>query len=228
MFKLHHNAIDISNKKFGRLTVIKPVFTTRFGIYWKCKCKCGNIKNILTTRLLRNITKSCGCLLKEYLKNQNQKGKYNGRFIDNRTNVKHYCIQCHKNVISLSNFFAGKRRCLKCKSKGKNNPRFGKMASHGKGKNYKGIFMRSSWETKYAKYLDKNHIKWQYEPKTFDLGNSTYTPDFYLPKTNKYIEIKGWWRDDAKKKFNKFKKLYLKTRIEVLYQKDLKQLKILK
>jgi len=29
------------------------------------------------------------------------------------------------------------------------------------------------------------------QPKTFDLKIGSYTPDFYLPETDTYIEIKG-------------------------------------
>jgi hypothetical protein len=109
---------------------------------------------------------------------------------------------------------------------GKGNPMFGKI-THSKGSYYKSIWMRSTWEIKYAKYLDKNKIKWQYEQQTFDLGDSTYTPDFYLPKTDEYIEIKGWWRDDAKKKFRLFKKLYPNINIKILNRKFLKKEKII-
>jgi len=104
---------------------------------------------------------------------------------------------------------------------------FGKKAKHGKRIVYKSILMRSSWVVKYAKYLDKNNIKWQYESKRFDLGNSTYAPDFYLPKENKYIEIKGWWRDNAKKKFRRFKRKYPEIKIEVLMRKDLQKLNLI-
>lgn len=106
------------------------------------------------------------------------------------------------------------------------NPIYGKLPLHGKKSKYKGIWMRSSWEVKYAKYLDKNKIKWQYEPKTFDLGDMTYTPDFYLPEQNKYIEIKGWWRDNSKRKFNLFKKVYSQIKIEILQKMALKNLGI--
>lgn len=109
---------------------------------------------------------------------------------------------------------------------GKNNSQYGKI-THGKSGKYKGIWMRSSWEISYAKYLDRNKIKWFYEPKVFGLGDFTYRPDFYLPRTNEYIEIKGWWRDDAKKKFRLFKQKYPKVKIKVLMQKDLQRLNVL-
>jgi hypothetical protein len=114
------------------------------------------------------------------------------------------------------------------KNKGKNSALFGKKAPFIKKIKYKHIKMRSSWEVAYAKYLDKNNIKWLYEPKTFDLGNTTYTPDFYLPETDTYIEIKGRWFKDSKEKFLLFKKKYYSVNITLLTKKELAQLKIIK
>jgi predicted nuclease of restriction endonuclease-like RecB superfamily len=79
--------------------------------------------------------------------------------------------------------------------------------------------MRSNWEVAYAKWLDKQNIKWQYEQQTFDLGDTTYTPDFYLPETDTYIEIKGYWYNISKKKFKLFKKLYPQIKITVIMEK---------
>jgi predicted nuclease of restriction endonuclease-like RecB superfamily len=61
--------------------------------------------------------------------------------------------------------------------------------------------LKSGWEEAFAKWCDRNKTKWLYESKTFNLGETTYTPDFYLSESDTYIEIKGFWRDDAKKKF---------------------------
>ena len=93
---------------------------------------------------------------------------------------------------------------------------FGKPAPHGRGKYYKNIWLRSSYEVAYAKYLDKNGIQWEYEPTSFDLGDCTYAPDFYLPALDLYIEVKGYWRSDAKIKFNRFLKKYPSKNIIVL------------
>jgi hypothetical protein len=112
-------------------------------------------------------------------------------------------------------------------NKGRKNGMFGIPSPHGKRIKYKGISFRSGWEVAYAKYLDRNNIKWFYESKTFDLGNCTYTPDFYLPKTNKFIEIKGFWRDRSKLRFNLFRKKYFNIKITILMEKDLKNLKII-
>jgi hypothetical protein len=141
-----------------------------------------------------------------------------------RKHLINHCIDCKKIIATQYT------RCQECWYKfavGKNATMFGRVATHGKRIKYKNILMRSTWEVAYAKWLDKNKIKWQYESKTFDLGNCTYTPDFYLPKINTYIEIKGYWRDDAQNKFNLFRKLYPKIKIDILNKIKLQSLKIL-
>lgn len=111
------------------------------------------------------------------------------------------------------------KKCRSCYLKslvGKGNPMFGKISKHGTWGTYKNIKMRSSWEIKFAQFLDLSGYAWKYEPKAFDLGASTYTPDFYLPEFDVYIEIKGFWRNDAIYKFSKFLKLYKNINIIVM------------
>ena len=56
---------------------------------------------------------------------------------------------------------------------------------------YRGVVMRSTWEVEFAKLLSRAHIKWSYEPRTFVMGiGRRYTPDFYLPDTGEFIEVK--------------------------------------
>lgn len=43
----------------------------------------------------------------------------------------------------------------------------------------------------FAKALDDNDIVWQYEPKRFKLSWCSYTPDFYLPEFDIWVEVKG-------------------------------------
>lgn len=111
-------------------------------------------------------------------------------------------------------------------NKGNKNGMFGIPTPHPKGGKYKDIGMRSSYEIAYAKYLDKNNIKWKYESKRFDLGELTYTPDFYLPKSDKYVEIKGWWRKKDKKRFKLFKSKFKDISIKVLMKNDLQKIGI--
>jgi hypothetical protein len=109
---------------------------------------------------------------------------------------------------------------------GRKSSSFGKIR-HGKGTYYNNIWMRSSYEIKFAKWLDEHFVPWKYESKTFDLGNTTYTPDFYLPEINLYIEIKGWWRDDAKKKFDLFLQKYPTNKIKVFNKEKLQSIGVL-
>jgi hypothetical protein len=67
---------------------------------------------------------------------------------------------------------------------------------YGTPTTYNGIRFRSIIESKYAKQLDDKNILWEYEPKHFPYidvegKRRTYTPDFYLPEKDKYIEIKS-------------------------------------
>lgn len=136
-------------------------------------------------------------------------GKHNPNYKDGSASHK-VCIDCGKPVSKVS------QRCKSCAQKGKRSHRYGKISYHGKGGWYKDIWMRSSYEIKYAKYLDEQNIFWEYEPKTFDLGDETYTPDFYLPSRDLWVEVKGYWRKDAKRKFNKFKEQYPELQIVVV------------
>lgn len=104
------------------------------------------------------------------------------------------------------------------------NPMYGKCPTWYRIK-YKNINYKSSWESNTAKRLDEIKIKYQYEPKTFDLGNTTYTPDFYLPELNIYLEVKGYWRD-SRKKYLKFQRKF--RNIFLLNEQRLKKFKIIK
>lgn len=154
------------------------------------------------------------------------RGKNASNYKDGRTLKKYYCKDCGKNEINYQTAINGQRRCYSCANKGKNSHRIGKRTKPSWGI-YKEINMRSSWEVIYAKYLDKHNIIWSYESKVFNLGNTTYTPDFYLPEKDLYIEIKGWWRKKSKKKFDLFRQLYPKVRIKVLMKLELQELGVI-
>ena len=63
-------SVDLTNKRFGRLTVIafdSYVPCKRRGRYkkWKCKCDCGNEIIAYQNSLVDGSTKSCGCYQRE-------------------------------------------------------------------------------------------------------------------------------------------------------------------
>lgn len=62
------NPEDILNQKFEKLLVIsyfsKP-YRKGQNIFYRCKCDCGKIKDVLRASLMRGRVKSCGCLIKD-------------------------------------------------------------------------------------------------------------------------------------------------------------------
>jgi len=65
--------IDLTGQKYQRLTVIKFVELSKYGAIWECKCDCGNIKNVKSGDLRSGNTNSCGCYMKDRIKETNIK-----------------------------------------------------------------------------------------------------------------------------------------------------------
>ncbi len=89
-------------------------------------------------------------------------------------------------------------------------------------------------ELVFARLLDFYGIRWQYEPRTFPLsqddnGNITeaFSPDFYLPDSDLYVELTTMKQSLVTKKNRKVKRLrelYPDIKIQLLYQKDFEDL----
>ena len=85
-------------------------------------------------------------------------------------------------------------------------------------------------ERQFAKLLDFYEIGWEYEPTSFDIewddeGNVTqrFTPDFYLPEFDLYIEITTLNQRLVTRKNRKvrwLRELYPEVRCKVFYQRD--------
>jgi len=79
----------------------------------------------------------------------------------------------------------------------------------------------SSFEREAMKLMYNKKIKFKRDYKA-DLGKTVMFIDFYLPKYDKFVESKGYFRKDSKLKIRKFEKLYHK-KIDVIqaqYTKD--------
>lgn len=59
---MNNHIIDLTGKKFGRLTVKEFVRSENGNASWKCVCVCGNEKEVLAHNLKRGYVQSCGCL----------------------------------------------------------------------------------------------------------------------------------------------------------------------
>ena len=54
-------AINIAGQRFGRLTVIERVASTKAQAQWRCVCDCGKETVVCSQDLRNGHTKSCGC-----------------------------------------------------------------------------------------------------------------------------------------------------------------------
>ena len=89
-------------------------------------------------------------------------------------------------------------------------------------------------EEEFARILDFYHIAWQYEPRTFAIewdvdGNviSSFTPDFYLPDHDLYIELTTLKQALVTKKNRKLRllrDLYPEVKVKILYASDYRKL----
>ena len=89
-------------------------------------------------------------------------------------------------------------------------------------------------ELEYAKILDYYGVPWMYEPHTFVLerdeqGRVTeaFTPDFYLPEQDLYLEVTVMKQSLVTRKNRKLRKLrerYPDVRIKLFYRRDLERL----
>lgn len=52
-------------------------------------------------------------------------------------------------------------------------------------------YFKSSLEADFARVMNYSAIKFKYEPKTFQTEYGAYTPDFFLPEFDLYVELKG-------------------------------------
>ncbi len=92
----------------------------------------------------------------------------------------------------------------------------------------------SQAELECAKVLDYYGIPWHYEPRTFVLeqdgdGRVTeaFTPDFYLPEQDLYVELTVMKQSLVTRKNRKLRKLraaYPEVKIKLFYKRDLERL----
>ncbi len=85
-------------------------------------------------------------------------------------------------------------------------------------------------EEELARLLDYYRIEWEYEPRTFplkwdDKGNVTeaFTPDFYLPEADLYVELTTMKQSlvgRKNRKLRRLQELYPEVQVKLLYRGD--------
>jgi hypothetical protein len=89
-------------------------------------------------------------------------------------------------------------------------------------------------ELEYARILDYYGVRWEYEPQTFVLERDVngrvvraFTPDFYLPEHDLFIEVTAMKQSRVARKNRKVRELrnlYPHVRIKIFYRRDIERL----
>lgn len=88
-------------------------------------------------------------------------------------------------------------------------------------------------EREFARFLDYYRIRWSYEPVAFPLAweggkvIEMFTPDFYLPEHDLYVELTTMKQSlvtPKNRKLRRLRELYPDVKIKLLYRKDHEQL----
>ena len=89
-------------------------------------------------------------------------------------------------------------------------------------------------EEQCARLFDFHGIRWEYEPRTFDLEvdeagrvRDAFTPDFYLPEMDLYIEVTTMRQALATRKNRKVRLLearYPGVRVKLFTRRDIERL----
>ncbi len=110
----------------------------------------------------------------------------------------------------------------------------GSKTKHRSGKREDlGIYVRSSWEANYARYLNfllsfNKILKWEYEVDTFwfdniKKGTRAYTPDFKVYELNGdivYHEVKGYMTPKSKTALKRMAKYHPNIKIILICKKE--------
>ena len=89
-------------------------------------------------------------------------------------------------------------------------------------------------ELECAKVLDYYGVPWEYEPTTFVLERdpdgrvtSAFTPDFYLPEQDLYVEVTVMRQSLVTRKNRKLRELkrqYPEVKVKLFYRRDIERL----
>ena len=89
-------------------------------------------------------------------------------------------------------------------------------------------------ELECAKMLDFYGVPWEYEPRTFVLERdddgrvtSAFTPDFYLPEQNLYVEVTVMRQalvTRKNRKLREVRRLYPEVKVKLFYRRDIERL----
>lgn len=157
--KPHHNAVDLSGLKFGRLTALNWTGRCeRNALVWNFQCECGNTVERVGVEVARGKCSSCGCLASETSAQSMEKYARPARVITSTTHGQ-------SRTLTFYTWGGIRDRCL--------NPSNKNFANYGG----RGITICSRWLDSFENFLadmgskpkgktiDRIDVNGNYEPK---------------------------------------------------------------
>lgn len=172
-----------------------------------------------------NVKKLDGIKIAQEIARRHDGRCLSSKYINNKINLLWSCKFGHKWHSSLNNVKNKNHWCHECaeikRSISQNNSF---ILYHWKTN--RQLVCVAGYEKAVVEYFNKNKINFRWQPKTFIMPNKrTYRPDLYLFSTKKWIEIKGYFRDDAEEKWKWFHKEHPNS--ELWNKEKLKEMRIL-
>lgn len=89
---------------------------------------------------------------------------------------------------------------------------------------FNGQSLQGTWELRFAKRLTELEIDWikVRKPWRYVSGEKTknYTPDFYLPENDTFVELKGYWWGRDKEKMELVTTQYPDRKLWIIEKKE--------
>lgn len=181
---------------------------------------CGTRCSILVTNTGRRLTGAVKQRISASLKgNTNTRGSV--RFEPLSKNCEN--VACGKSF-SYPRYKSRKFCSVPCAMKITGSQATSSRASRGKAgvrtDVHPSAYFYSRWEANIARLYTYLGIRWVFEPKSFDIGNQRYTPDFYLPDFDVYIEVKNFWGEYSRRRDEKFRSCYPNISLQVILKNE--------
>ena len=127
--------------------------------------------------------------------------------------------------------FKGKTHSLESRKKISEKLSINNKGGRAKWYEVSGQSVQGTWERDIALKLEEFNIKWiklktNRDTIKYNVGGKirNYTPDFYLPEYNYFIEIKGFWWGDDKAKMNAVIEQNPEIKILIIEHKEFKEI----
>lgn len=217
-------SVDVAamiGKQFCNLVVREHVVRRNRANHFLCRCICGAEVVKSTNQLTRGKNLSCGCVPLSAPNKEDVTpllGTRFGRLLviegapakKQKTQVLCVCACSTVVTVGLAALKKGGTKSCGCYDREQKSKRASARLKQPGGHGWRpqetphgGV--RSSYEAVLMAWLDVHSVEYAYEPQTFVLkDNVRYTPDFYLPSLDLWLELKGWAKQSDLEKLRLF------------------------